>query len=398
MGLREDIAESLSSLEGGQNATSGQENTQTADTSAVDRQDPPSGEGKQSSGFTRDDSGRFAPRHAAKDATVQDGQPGAQVTQGKPTPQAQGQKGAEGATEGTAAPAQQAQGAQQGAQQQQDDPAPVSWKAEEREAWATVPPAARAAIMRREQEVNTALRTSASARQFTSEMTQVLSPYMAMIEAEGSTATKAVQNLLETAAFIRTAPPAQKAQAIAQLIVQHAVPVDALDMYLRQSVGQMQDPNAVYQQSQINQQIQRALAPIQQTLSRIAPQQQDYGADVNNELEAFLADPKNEFARDVMDDMADILELAARRGQQMSLQDAYRRATLVHPTISKVIQSRSLNGGAAQQNAAAAQALNASVSVSGTTAPRASEQDESDGSLRGDLISSMRVLNKSSRL
>jgi hypothetical protein len=87
------------------------------------------------------------------------------------------------------------------------------------------------------------------------------------------------------------------------------------------------------------------------------------------ELEAFLADPKNEFAQDVMHDMADYLDVASKNGRKMALSEAYQRAIVAHPTISKVLEGRKTSAGVAQRTAAARRAQNASASLPSGGAP-----------------------------
>ena len=53
-----------------------------------------------------------------------------------------------------------------------------------------------------------------------------------------------------------------------------------------------------------------------------------------------VGDSQNEFYNDVRSDMADLLDMAANRGRQMSMQDAYNTACAAHPQISKVMAGR----------------------------------------------------------
>lgn len=68
--------------------------------------------------------------------------------------------------------------------------------------------------------------------------------------------------------------------------------------------------------------------------------QQRVTETANNEVDAFSKDAKNEFYRDVREDMADLLDLAAKRGYEMTLKDAYDRACAARPDIAGVIAAR----------------------------------------------------------
>lgn len=319
-------------------------------------------------GAARDESGRFAPKTESKDTLPADQQPGKEATE-KETP-------AE-VTPDVKPPATKA---------------PVSWKPEAREHWKDIPAAAQQEILRRDVEVTRALNESADARRFAQAFHQTVSPFEMFFRAEGVNALQACQNLLVTAARLRTDPPQAKAQLVGDLILQFSVDVEALDSYMSQKLqGETpaNDPTIKY--------LEQRLAPVEQLLKKFetVTQQttQQLTQSVEEEWAAFAADPANEFANDVAADMGDLLELAARRGQKLSLSDAYSRATMAHPTISKVLRSRAEAAQAAQQTAAARRAKDAAASVTGDGAPSRSE-DNDDGSLRSAIAASMRTTNR----
>ena len=158
-----------------------------------------------------------------------------------------------------------------------------------------------------------------------------------------ATPAAAIQNLFQTAAQLRTAPPGQKAQLVADMIMQFGVDLNALDGALTsrlsgrpQQGGHPLDP--------VMQMIDQRLQPVQQFINTFQQNRQQADQQIEQQAvsswETFANDAKNEFAWDLKDEIADILELAARRGQVVSLQDAYARATLAHPTISGIVQRR----------------------------------------------------------
>jgi molybdopterin-biosynthesis enzyme MoeA-like protein len=63
--------------------------------------------------------------------------------------------------------------------------------------------------------------------------------------------------------------------------------------------------------------------------------------------------------------MADIIEVAERQGRQMSLAQAYERAAMLHPEVSKVMLARQQGSNARQLTQAAQRARSAAVSVKG---------------------------------
>jgi len=393
--MHDDIASAIAELSGGNN-DQGQRREAPAPSPSpapATREDGQATQGARN----RDATGRFAPTTPAKDAPATDGQQATQALARQPVPAPSPVDGQQATQQ--AAGAANAQAASP-SPQQAGLKAPVSWTPDERQGWEAMDPKAQAAVLRRDREVDNVLRQTADVRRYAQELNDVIQPYMPMIAGEGSTPARAVAELFRTAAFIRTAPPLQKAAAIADLIFQHGVDIPTLDAQLSQRAQgrpYQQNPQE-NQMRQMQQMIQQQLAPVQQFMQGIQSSQQN---QVQQTLQQFMADPQNEFVSDpeISSSMADQLEIAARRGQQLSLQEAYRRATLWHPTYSEIIQRRSLGDSAAQQSAAAARATNAAVSVKPSGgAPSQGNQDESDGSLRGDILSSMTKLSRNSRV
>lgn len=329
---------------------------------------------KETSVAVREPDGRFAPKTPAQDTGQDDS--GA-VVESKP-------KGAAGTVaHATPAPAVSKQ-------------APVSWKPEEREQWASMKPEAQSAVIRREREVDAALRTSAEARRFHDEFVKTVQPYEAMIRAENSTPLRAVNELFMTAAALRTAPPGMKAALVADMIMEFGIDLPTLDRTL---LARLQGaPAPGHTTDPILEAVDQRLKPVMDFFTQIQGAQQgsiqQLETEVSTTWDEFATNPEYEFANDLKEDIADILELAGRRKQVVSLQDAYKRATLAHPTISKILADRQQANGATQQTAAARRALAAAVSLpSNGGAPSRDGEEEGDGSIRSDILSSVRQVS-----
>jgi hypothetical protein len=98
-----------------------------------------------------------------------------------------------------------------------------------------------------------------------------------------------------------------------------------------------------------------------------------------------------EFFADVKDAMADILEVAAKRGVAMTPKEAYNRAVWADPHVAEVLQQRQAAqragnpNGSTQRAAAAAASIKASPAVAGpATQP---------GTLRGDVEAALERLS-----
>lgn len=243
--------------------------------------------------------------------------------------------------------------------------APVTWRPENRSKWGTIPKEIQEEVVRRDREVEQTLRQTADQRNYAQQINQVIAPYEAMIRAEGGNHVSAVDALLKTAYHLRTAHPQAKAAMVAQMIQQHGVDLELLDAALEQVV---QGKQAQLQQDPTVQYIQQQLQPMQQFIQSLQNRQtqltNEQGQTAINEMQAFADDPKNEYFQDVRGIMADFVEASAKMGQKMSLQDAYDRATLAHPEISKLVIEKRISVQAAQRSAAARKAKNASASLS----------------------------------
>jgi hypothetical protein len=272
---------------------------------------------------------------------------------------------------------------------------PASWKPLAREKWASLDPEIKAEVKRRELEINSTLRASAEARRFAEEFSAVISPYAHFIQQDGGTPIQTVSNMMQVAATLRTGHPTQRAALIADIVQQFGVDIGLLDQQLTARVSgtaPAQDPMA-----HVHSLLQNELAPVKQFMQELqqrkASQAQEMQSSVLSEIEQFEADPKNEFFADVRDDVADLLEGAAKHGIQMSLQTAYNRAIMRHPQIGQLIEQRTRAQAVSEATAAARRAQEASASLSSTAAPNETSEPMGDD-IRSTLMASMKQLSK----
>jgi hypothetical protein len=214
--------------------------------------------------------------------------------------------------------------------------APGTWNPQAREKWATLPNEVKQEVWKREREASRALTVSSEARRFQNEFQQAMQPYLGFIAAENSTPLQAVDYMMRTGAILRVGTAEQKANTIAEVIKRHGVDLELLDTLL---AGQQPQNNP---QMAIQEAIRQQLSPVMQMLQeqRQFAQQHDevLNQEAATELEQFAA--SHEFYWDVKDDMAEIMELAMRRGRPISLTDAYDRATLLVEPVRRTIESR----------------------------------------------------------
>jgi hypothetical protein len=261
--------------------------------------------------------------------------------------------------------------------------APGTWTPVAREKWVTLPAEIKQEVWKREREASRALTISADARRLQQDFEKTIQPYLGFIAAEKSTPLQAVNNMMQTAAMYRVGTPQQKAEVTAQIIKQFNVDLRALDSILAGQPAQY-DPAAI-----IDQRIQAAIAPLKQEREQFAQRQQaQLDQEVDQELNNFINDPKHEFYDDVRDTMADLIEVASRRGIQMGLTEAYERATLLHEPVRRVIEARKQAEAAKVSTQRARQARGAAVSVTQSAEVRSVPKDPGD-SIRSAIEAAM---------
>jgi hypothetical protein len=263
----------------------------------------------------------------------------------------------------------------------QGERAPASWRPEIREHWAQLPEQVRAEVHRREVEVTRTLQESAEARKAYDAVMRTIQPYEAFIRAENSNPLQAIDNLMSTAARLRTGTAPELAQMVAGIVKQFGVGrfgntfIEQLDSALAGQQVQV-DP----QQAAMQQALDQRLAPVQQMLNQFQQaqvmQQQRVAQDAQSTVSQFLK--RAEFGNDVREEMADLLEVAQRRGQPMTLQEAYKKACLTNDRVRSVLMQRAKAKQAQVGTAAAQKARSAAVQVSGSAPMGALKQEATD--------------------
>ena len=273
------------------------------------------------------------------------------------------------------------------------DRAPASWKKEAKGEWAALPLNVRQEIYRREQHINKALSEATPMREAVDQFNQVVSPYMARIQQHNVTPMQAINSLLSTDYKLATAHPRDAAQLMAQLINNYNIDISALDEALSSMKGGQQSRQAADPQAdlvnQIRQSLLQELSPVLQTVQTFqqqqTQQQQAVQAEINNTIEQMSLNPEFPHFDAVRDTMADVMEVAARRGVYMTLEDAYAHAIGLDPNVAGQVvqqQQRGIASGAhqrAQAAKAAASSVQSRPGFAGNAAPN------TDGSLRGAL-------------
>jgi hypothetical protein len=241
-----------------------------------------------------------------------------------------------------------------------------------REHWSQLPEDVRNEVLRREHEIQRAMQESSEARKSYESMARVIEPYQAFIKAEGATNEQAVENLMATAARFRTGTSPEVAQMVAGIVKNFGVGrfgpgfIGQLDAVLAGQQVQVDPQQAAFQQA-----LDQRLAPMQQMLNQFQQAQQYAQERTSNQAQSEVMNflQTAEFGEDVRQEMADLLELANRRGENITLTDAYRRACLSNDRIVEVLKRRQAATQAQASTDAARRARSAAVQVSSSSAP-----------------------------
>jgi hypothetical protein len=248
----------------------------------------------------------------------------------------------------------------------QNEKPPVGLSLEAREAWKDTPDSVKADIVKRENDYAAGIEKHRHATARVQGMDNALQPYQQYLQMNGG-AGQALQGLLQTGSALQMGSPQQKAQIVAGLIQQFGVDIKSLDSML---VGEAPSPEN-QQQNQFEQMLNQRLGPMQQQLQgyqqREQQQAQQAQGQVAQEVTSFGAN--NEFYNDVRGDMADLLDMAANRGREMNMDEAYRLACSNHPQISKIMSGRTSQQSVNQKRAAASSISGSPGGSGGTAAP-----------------------------
>tara|TARA_R110000787_G_scaffold3980_3_gene15528 strand:- start:9757 stop:10767 length:1011 start_codon:yes stop_codon:yes gene_type:complete len=217
------------------------------------------------------------------------------------------------------------------------DQSPVGLSPEAREEWANTPPAIKEHLARNEQRMEGMAQKFGANSKRAEAMDRSLAPYSQLFAMHGG-GNEVLPALLQSASQLQMGSGPQKAQVVAGIIKQFGVDIRTLDSLL---VGEAPPPE-VQRQSEVQLAVQQAVAPYQQHMQQFEQQQQQQQQHVQNQIAGEVNNfgAQNEFYNDVRSEMADLMDMAANRNRQMSMDEAYYTACVSHPQISKIIHAR----------------------------------------------------------
>jgi hypothetical protein len=274
---------------------------------------------------------------------------------------------------------------------------PNSWRADERQHWNSLPDPVKSILTRREQDFSRGIEMYKEAANYGAALKQAIGPHESLLMQENPNGVgAAIAGMAQTVTGLRQGTPMEKAQTIAHFIRHYGVDIGTLDDIL---AGNAPGPGAP---DPVSEAIQREMAPIKEFMTSYQQSQQKHQqaqiSGYNSAIDEFAASGKAPYFDYVVDDMADIMEMAGRRGTKMSLEQAYERACALNPEVSSAIdnerkaQKLAANADRMQGKRAAASGIpSGATSSAGNTVPAISEDED----LRSTLLRAYKQHNPS---
>jgi hypothetical protein len=272
--------------------------------------------------------------------------------------------------------------------------APQSWKPEVRAEFANLTPRVQEEIHRRELEVRGVLQRAKQTEQAFGQFRQAVQPFEQAIRTRGGEVIPTIQNLLQTAEALYSAPAPMKAQLVARMVQNFGIPIEALaDALNGTPPPQGQQQQAPYRDPRVDQLLQQNEQREQQRREAIH-QHYDSQVDEWKGSHTGLSGLDEETAQTVLDEMADLLEASGKRGRKMDFDDAYKLAIqLYHPDVAGWEQQRIEAEKAKTQNGTVERLRNASSSVKNEAVGGASNGPLPGEDRRSDVLEAIRKVS-----
>ena len=256
---------------------------------------------------------------------------------------------------------------------------PKSLKKELEAHWNQAHPELASAFVQREADYEKDVAPLRDKAKVADELLNEFRPYQQMLASEGGTPQTAMRQLLQTAALFRTGSPAQKAQAVAQLMQQYSVSQEDLQQVLSGAIPIQQglDPQ------QVRQLVEQRFSQFQEQQARVAAESQ---------LEAFGQQPNHKHFQSVRKTMGALMmneDFQSRlngKSESDILEAAYQSACWANDEIRSQLMAEQQAASTHNQQAqrVVQQAKQAAVQVHG--APQSAPAPKVDPSNRRELI------------
>lgn len=197
--------------------------------------------------------------------------------------------------------------------------APKTWKPEEAAVWDAIPPEAKAAIARREEDIFRGIEQHRKTAEFGSKLQAVFQPYEQIMQQMGIDPVQNTANLMQAHYILAQGSQQQKAALFTQLAQDYRI--DLGELAQQQAQVPYIDPQVRELQAEL-QQLKSGQMTLQQARAQEVKMQSE------NEVNTFAADPANVYFNELADDIVQLLSTS----RNMTLAEAYEKAMWANPT------------------------------------------------------------------
>lgn len=217
--------------------------------------------------------------------------------------------------------------------------APLGWGPARDALWAKVPADVRSAISKREREVQQGMSQAGRIRAVADEYLGVIKPFELVIQSMGTNPKNAITSVMQTATAMIVGTQAQKVAVLTEMCDRYGVDLGELDKSLSSMLANKgkggPQPN---QNAPMDPRLMQHLQPLFQMEQRLRESEVQRQHHLQQEAASAIGTIQGEqYFEDVRDDMADIMEISAKRGHIMTIKEAYTKACQIHPEISKLV-------------------------------------------------------------
>lgn len=254
------------------------------------------------------------------------------------------------------------------------EPPPKTWRPDAIKTWDQIPPAARAEILKREEDMFKGLEGYKASANVGKALQDVVSPYLADFRAASADPMQVISGLLNTHMVLRKGTPEQRQAIFQKLAESYDVPLAA--------GGSAESP---YFDPQVTD-LKKTIDGLRERLDTQDQQtQESVRQKLSTEVDAFASDPKNVYFDEVAADVATIL----RSKVATTLQEAYDKAIWLNPVTRAKEQAR-LTAEAQAQTARETKEKAEAAKKAAAANVRKSAKSGSETAPTGDMDSTMK--------
>lgn len=253
-----------------------------------------------------------------------------------------------------------------------DTKAPLGWGPNRDALWSKVAdPEIRALIAKRETEIQTAMSQAGNIRLVADEYRGVITPFRDIFQQMGVQPKEALVEVMKTATGMIVGTQEQKCAILAEMISRYGVDLPTLDKTLTGHLEKMKsDPTygrlPANTQMPLDPRLMQQLKPLfdlrDQAVGRQQAQQKQMEDRAAADIERMRSQPHFEM---LQDDIADIIDVATKRGRTITIDEAYKMAATLHPEVSRANEQRNAANQVSQAASTLARARKAASSVKG---------------------------------